>query len=68
MFKRLMERAEKRALDAAEATRRTIETALVEVSDLRVRSEGDTLVIEALGLTKRWLNDARIRFARWRRA
>jgi hypothetical protein len=67
MFERLVARVEDKAREAAEATRRNVEEALAQFPDVRLRRDGDTLVIEAMGLARRWLSDVRLRFAFWRR-
>jgi hypothetical protein len=67
MFDRLMARVETRAREAVEATRRNVEAAFAAIPDVQLKIEGDTLVIEAMGLARRWLSDARLRFAFWRR-
>jgi hypothetical protein len=67
MFERLVARIEAKASAAAEAVRRNVEAAFGQFPDVQLRREGDTLVIEAVGLARRWLNDVRLRFAFWRR-
>ena len=66
MFERLVARVEGKARDAAEAARRNVEAAFAQFPDVRLRREGDTVVIEAMGLARRWLSDVRLRFAFWR--
>lgn len=67
MFERLVARVEAKARDAAEMARRNVETAFAEFPDVRLKRDGDALVIEAMGLARRWLSDVRLRFAFWRR-
>lgn len=67
MFERLTSRVEIKARAAAEATRRNVEAAFAAIPDVQLRIDGDTLVIEAMGLARRWLSDVRLRFAFWRR-
>ena len=67
LFDRLARRVEGKARAAAETTRRDLEAALAAIPDLHLRFEGDTLLIEATGLARRWLSDVRLRFAFWRR-
>jgi hypothetical protein len=66
LFERLTERIETKAHAAADATLRGAEAAFAAIPDVRLRREGDTLVIEAMGLARRWISDVRLRFAFWR--
>ena len=67
MFERLVARVEEKTRDAAEAARRKVEAAFAQFPDVQMKVEGDTLVIEAMGLARRWISDTRLRFAFWRR-
>ena len=67
LFEQLARRVEERTRAMAEAALRNLETAIREIPDVHLRIEGDTLVIEAKGLLRRWLSDVRLRFAFWRR-
>ena len=67
MFERLVARVEGKARAAAETSRRNVEAVFAAIPDVQLRVEGDTLVIEAMGLARRWLSDVRLRFALWRR-
>jgi len=66
LFDRLAKRVEANARAAADAIRRKAEEAFAAIPDVRLRREGDTLVIEAMGLARRWLSDMGLRFAFWR--
>lgn len=66
LFDRLAKRGEANASKAAEMTRRKVEAAFASIPDVQLRREGETLVIEAMGLARRWLSDIRLRFALWR--
>src|SRR5262249_30050826 len=66
MFQRLIARVEARAQAVADAARQKIEAAFAQFPDMRLRIEGDEVVIEAMGLMRRWLSDTRLRFAFWR--
>jgi hypothetical protein len=67
LFDGLTRRVADRANELAEGVRDGIETAFTEFPDVRVRREGGTLVMEAVGLLRRWISDARLRFALWSR-
>lgn len=67
LFDELTRRVADRANELAEGVRYGIETAFAEFPDVRVRREGETLVLEAVGLLRRWIGDARLRFALWSR-
>ena len=67
LFDGLSRRVAERANELAERVRHGIETALTEFPDVRVRREGNTLVLEAVGLLRRWISDGRLRFAPWSR-
>ncbi len=66
LFGRLTRRVSARAQEIAEDARDGIEAAFAAMPDVRLRREGDAIVIEAMGLARRWLSDARLRFAFWR--
>lgn len=66
LFDRLMRRAHDKARAAADIARRNVEAALAAVPDVQLRFDDDMLVIEAMGLARRWLNDAQLRFAFWK--
>jgi len=66
MFERLMARVEASARETVEAARRNVEAAFAAFPDVRLRRDGDSIVIEAMGLARRRLNDARLRFAFWK--
>jgi len=67
LFEKLTRKVDAKARAAVEATRRNLEAGFAAVPDVQLRIEGDTLVIEAMGLARRWLSDVRLRFAFWRR-
>lgn len=56
-----------RARQLAEDARQRVEAAFAQFPDVRLRREGDTLIIEAMGLMRRWMSDVRLRFALWSR-
>ena len=66
MFERLVARVETKARTLSESARNNVAEALAEYPDVRLRIEGDTLVIEAEGIMRRWVSDTRLRFAFWR--
>ena len=66
LFDKLMRRVADRTGELADGIRDGVETGVAQFPDVRVRREGDTLVIEAIGLLRRWVGDARLRFALWR--
>jgi hypothetical protein len=68
MFERLVARVEAKAREAAEAARRSVEELFAQIPDVRLRRDGDDIVIEARGLARRWISDTGLRFAFWRRA
>ena len=65
LLDRLVERVEAKAREAAEVARRKVEAAFVQFPDVRLRRDGDSIVIEAMGLARRLLSDVRLRFALW---
>lgn len=65
MFERLALRVEAKARDAVETAQRHVEDALAQLPGLRIRRDRGMLVIEAMGLVRRWLTDIRLRFALW---
>jgi hypothetical protein len=65
LFDELSRRVAERARAMAEATLDRAEAAFAEFPDVRLRREGDSLVIEAMGLMRRWMSDVRLRFAWW---
>ena len=67
MFERLVKRVAARAREVAEAARQEVETAFAAFPDVRLRRDGDSIVVEAMGLARRWISDARLRFAFWKR-
>ena len=67
LFDGLKERIEAKAAPAAEHVRRSMERAWSQFPDIMIRREGDALVLSGRGLMRRWLGDARIRFASWSR-
>ena len=66
MFERLMARVEVSARETVEATRRNVEAAFAALPDVQLRRDGDSIVIEAMGLARRWISDVRLRFGFWR--
>ena len=58
-------RVDDRANELAEGVRDRIETAITEFPGVRVQREGEALVMEAVGLLRRWISEARLRFALW---
>lgn len=66
LFDRLGARAARRAGEVADAALYRAEEALAEIPEIRLRREAGGLVIEAAGLARRKINDARLRFALWR--
>jgi hypothetical protein len=65
LFDRLGGRVALRAREVAEETLRRTEAVFAAIPDVRLRREGDTLVIETMGLARRWISDVRLRFAFW---
>ena len=65
LFDHLTRRAEAKAKEAVEATRRNVGAAFATVPDVLLAVEGDRLTITGPGLARRRLNDARMRFAIW---
>ena len=66
LFDMLARRVAERARHlAAEAVERA-QSAYTQIPDVRLRREGDTLIIEGMGLMRRWMSDVRLRFALWR--
>ena len=61
----LTHRVADRANELAEGVRDRIETAITKIPGVHVRREGEALVIEAVGLLRRWISEARLRFALW---
>jgi hypothetical protein len=64
-FDGLTKRVAARARNLADKTRERVELVFTQFPDVRLRREGDTIVIEAMGLLRRWLSDVRLRFALW---
>jgi hypothetical protein len=62
MFEAMMKRVAARANAAAEDVLRAAEVAAAEFPDVKVRREGDAIVISGRGLLRRWLGDGRLRF------
>ena len=67
LFERLTARVEAKAQKAAERMLRAAETGLAEFPDIIFHREGEELVISGRGLMRRWLGEARFRFAMWTR-
>jgi hypothetical protein len=65
LFDGLTHRIADRANELAEGVRDRIETAITEIPGVRVRREGEALVMEAVGLLRRRISEARLRFAIW---
>ena len=63
MFERLARRVAGRAEAVAQAALNAVEVAATEFPDVMVEREGDAIVIRGRGLLRRWLGDARLRFA-----
>lgn len=67
LFDRLARRTSEKARELADEALKRAEGLFAQLPDVRIRREGDTLIIEGEGLMRRWLSDARLRFALWRR-
>ncbi|HXG81550.1 MAG TPA: hypothetical protein VNJ05_07095 [Sphingomicrobium sp.] len=65
LFDGLARRVAQRAQGVADETRRRVEAMFTQFPDVQLRREGDAIVIEAIGLMRRWMSDARLRFALW---
>lgn len=61
----LFDRLTKRVEAIAERRRRSVEAAWADVQGVTIHREADWLVLSGRGLVRRWLGDARLRFARW---
>lgn len=66
LFDGLSRRVADRAREVANEAIERAEAAFAQFPDVRLRREGDVLVIEAMGLMRRWMSDVRLRFALWR--
>jgi hypothetical protein len=66
LFDVLSRRVATRARALADDALERAETIYSQFPDVRLRREGDTLVIEAMGLMRRWMSDVRLRFALWK--
>jgi len=67
LFDRLAERVAMRATEMREQALRRVEQAVEAFPDIMIKRDRDMVVIEAMGLARRWLSDVRLRFAFWRR-
>lgn len=67
LFDGLIRRVGDRTRKVAEEARERVESLMTQFPDVQLSRDGDTLVIEAMGLMRRWMSDARLRFALWRR-
>ena len=65
LFDGLARRMADRARELADDALDRAEALCSQFPDVRLRREGDTLVIEAMGLMRRWMSDVRLRFALW---
>lgn len=66
LFDGLSRRVADRAREVSEEARERVEQAFALFPDVRLRREGNSVVVEATGLLRRWLSDARLRFASWK--
>lgn len=66
LFDRLSRRVAERAREMADEALARAEAAVAQFPDIRLRRDGEALVIEAMGLIRRWMNDVRLRFMLWR--
>lgn len=60
-----VDRLTKRADEAAAHLRQRVEVAWAAVPGINISSEGDRVILSGRGLMRRWLEDLRLRFARW---
>ena len=67
LFDRLARRVAERAQDLADEAVERAEAVFASFPDVRLRRDGDTLVIEGMGLMRRFMSDVRLRFALWSR-
>ena len=65
LFDGLARRMADRARELADDALDRAEALYSQFPDVRLRREDDTLVIEAMGLMRRWMSDVRLRFALW---
>ena len=63
MFERLTKRVAEGAEAVAEKALNAVEVAVAEFPDVMVERDGDAIVLRGRGLLRRWLGDARLRFA-----
>lgn len=65
LFDGLARRMADRARELADGALDRAEALYSQFPDVQLRREDDTLVIEAMGLMRRWMSDVRLRFALW---
>ena len=65
LFEELARRAEARALATARTALDEAEAAYVRLPGTKLQRAGDRVIVEGKGLTRRWLNDASLRFLSW---
>lgn len=63
LFGRLVERIEQRASTTVSHALDAVEAAVAEFPGINVRRDDDRLIVSGRGLVRRWLDDARVRFA-----